>query len=343
MSENNSDDFSSQDELPRPEDVPPCVALQGGDDRMFDVCLGIARLCNGQWDVYEQWIRDWNKRFNRPPWDDYRVDYKLQQGWIAAGWTDFEPPEFSTQKKIKRSRVNFEVLHHLIWSYNAKGKYDLLVATLAERATVPPLERVIDEMYPGNPWLCWAKGFQGHAYTGRREKIRGVEHCMEWLVPSPMSKQTGYAVSTKNPHSYRCLENACEHRRYFVIEFDLKPSSRATPQEISAWEREKAFWNQEGISIWDVQAVLLEYLATLTEPSIWPFMIVHSGGKSLHFWYAINENFSEEAALHLLEQAIPLGADYHGADKEHFFRFPGGTRASENNQPQTILFYEKPI
>ena len=72
-----------------------------------------------------------------------------------------------------------------------------------------------------------------------------------------------------------------------------------------------------------------------------PFLVVHTGGKSLHSWYAIHPGFPHSMALDLLSRAIPLGADKHAEQPEQLFRFPGGTRKSEQNQPQSIIFYDR--
>ena len=207
----------------------------------------------------------------------------------------------------------------------SKGLFDQLVAK-GRSLSIPPLEEVIDRIYPGNPLLCRAATFQGWAGTGPREDLRGKEKEFEWIVPSPMSKRTGFAVSTGNQKSHRCLGNAGP-MKYIIHDFDLD----------GRFESLITKWNAEGISIRDVQAALIHHLATTGKPKAWPFMIVDSGGKSLQSWFQINANFPKSAALALLARAVPLGADYRADQTERFFRFPGGTRKSENSQPQPII------
>jgi hypothetical protein len=115
-----------------------------------------------------------------------------------------------------------------------------------------------------------------------------------------------------------------------VIEFDF---TKLFQKHIDAWAA-------KGISTRDVQAWLVHWLGTTGEPRQWPFMIVDTGGKSLHNWYQINKKFSEQNALDLLSRAIPLGADKRAEQPEQFFRFPGGTRKSERSQPQPVLYYD---
>jgi hypothetical protein len=144
-----------------------------------------------------------------------------------------------------------------------------------------------------------------------------------------MSKVTGLAPTTGNPNSHRCIGNAGP-MKYIVIEFDLD----------SRFDSIKPKWEAEGISLRDVQAALIHHLATTGKPKAWPFMIVDSGGKSLHSWFQINANFPKSAALALLARAVPLGADHRANETERFFRFPGGTRKSEKSQPQPVLLYD---
>ena len=277
-------------------------------------------------------MQAWNTQRCRPPWPAYRVEYKTRQGWEEVHGQEGLPSEIGNYPrlgKVRKSKVNFKALDKI--AFQAKGDYQRLLEGMAGMDPLPPLETIIDQMYPGNPWIARAAGSQKWAYTDRRESIRGKEKEFEWIVPNPMISQTGYAKSTRNPNSYRCETNAATTRRYIVIEFDFTKDFKSNLEA----------WAKEGISGRDVQAALIHWLAKTGPNRQWPFMIVDSGGKSLHSWYAIHRGFSEQNALALLQRAIPLGADFHAGKTEWFFRFPGGTRKSEQSQTQTILFYDR--
>ena len=316
----------SQPELPEIKDVDPAIEGSGGDAHTNAVAILISEKTT-EFEQAWTWISKWNKTCV-PPWPEYRLKEKLTSAWnyVYPDILRTISPEEANRPRARRKKVSFKRLDEI--AFTAKGKYDELLAFLAGHK-VPPLEQVIDEMYPGNPILCWASGRQWWMRTGHREAIRGVEHQLEWLVPSPMSALRGTAMSGKE-NSVRCRDNAGPFR-YMVIEFDFTEDFR---EHIDAWAK-------EGISTRDVQARLILWLALEGEPRAWPFMIVDSGKKSLHTWYAIHERFTEEDAMDLLSRAIPLGADKHADQPEQFFRFPGGTRKSDKSQPQPILYYDR--
>ena len=315
-------------DLPRVCDIEPAISGQGGDDHTFAVAKQIAR-CTADLELFTAWMTEWN-RGCQPPWPAHRLAYNIRKAWKIVhesnGQETFYVPEPDTLLKAKKSRVSFRALDKV--AFQAHGAFDQLLAAAAKATPVPPLEKLIDQLYPGNPLICRATGNEAWARTAPRESIRGVEKEFEWIVPSPMRKETGYTKEGK-PGSHRCRDNAGP-RRYIVIEFDFT----------SIFKKHLDAWAAKGISGRDVQAALILLLATTGSPRAWPFMIVDTGGKSLHSWYAIHKHFDEQNALDMLARAIPFGADKRAEQPEQFFRFPGGTRKSEKNQPQTILFYD---
>lgn len=313
-------------DLPKPIDVEPAIAGSGGDDHTYAVARSIAEL-TADFDLYSSWMQEWNQRCI-PPWDQYRLAHNIRKGWNAIhGHDGFYLPPPDVIPHVRKSRVALRRLDEL--AFTAKGKFGELLAFLKpKRKAIPTSEAIIDRLYPGNPLICRAAGGEWWARTAPRESIRGVEHEFEWIVPSPMSKVTGY-TKTGRPGSHRCRDNSGP-RIYIVIEFDY---GKTFKKRIEAWAA-------EGISTRDVQAMLILWLATTGEPRAWPFMIVDTGGKSLHSWYQISKRFSEQNALDLLARAIPFGADPRADQPEQFFRFPGGTRKSDRCQPQPVLFYD---
>jgi hypothetical protein len=65
-------------------------------------------------------------------------------------------------------------------------------------------------------------------------------------------------------------------------------------------------------------------------------MIVHSGGKSLHAWFAV-ANADETQINRFMRYAELLGADPAGRVKSQYFRMPHGTRDNGKRQPVVYL------
>ena len=328
--ENTHPEDLSQDffeiELPEISDVPPAIEGRNGDGHTNSVAILIARS-TPDFDQAWEWMLRWNK-ICKPVWPEYRLKQKLESAWNYAHPNEFIiiPEEEINRPRARKRKVSFKRLNE--FASQAKGKYDELLSAIKDKE-IPPLEELIDQMYPGNPLICRATGSWKHAMTDTRESFRGVEKEMEWIVPSPMSKMTGVTKGGRDG-SRRCRDNAGPWR-YMVIEFDFTVEFK---EHIDAWAA-------AGISTRDVQARLILWLAVEGECRQWPFMIVDSGKKSLHSWYAIHRNFPEWAAMDLLSRAIPLGADKHADQPEQFFRFPGGTRKSDKGQSQPVIFYDR--
>jgi hypothetical protein len=313
--------------LPPIEEIAPAIDGHGGcHDHTIAVACNRARDSFGDYDAFVGWMQEWNQTCE-PPWSEYELNHKIHDAWEMV-YGDIKIT-LDTLPRAKKGKPSIRAIDKL--ARGAQGKYHQLLDAIAGRP-IPPLEEIIDRMYPGNPLLCRAAASQRWARTDTRESIRGVEKEMEWLVPSPMSKVTGFAHSTNNPNSHRCRENAGP-RVYLVLDFDLS--------EINGLGESIAKWKAKGVSIWDVQAVIIAHLANEGNPRQGPFMIVNTGGKSLHSWYVIHAGFPEAMALDFLSRAIPLGADKRAELPEQLFRFPGGTRKSDSNQPQSILLYDE--
>ena len=307
--------------LPDVAEIAPAVSGNGGHDHTFAVACDRAQDCFGDVDTFVQWMNEWNETC-KPPWSQYELDHKIHDAWAEV----YGEIKTDTLPRAKKRKPNVQAINRL--AKGARGQYQQLLDAVAGRP-IPPLEKIIDQIYPGNPLLCRATGDERWARTAPRESIRGVEKEIEWVVPSPMSKPMGLNMAGKPSH--RCRDNSGPLVN-IVLDFDLS--------ELSGLGESIAKWNAEGISIWDVQAAIIAHLAIEGNPRAWPFMIVNTGGKSLHSWYSIHSGFPRSMALDFLSRAIPLGADKNAERPEQFFRFPGGTRKSDKGQPQTILFYD---
>ena len=112
--------------------------------------------------------------------------------------------------------------------------------------------------------------------------------------------------------SPRCQNNVLV-RRYLVAEYD----------DASLTKR--------------MQAQLATALANLA-PLV---MAVHSGGKSVHAWYAV-EAMSEEEQVRFFAVACLLGADQSRWDKCGWLRMPGGLRVKSDGARvrQQILYFD---
>ena len=164
-------------------------------------------------------------------------------------------------------------------------------------------EGVIDQIIPGNPYICVARKKPADSRTLPREVWRGRLSDSSLIVPSPMSSPMG--TTKDGRRSPRCLDNVGP-RRFLVVEFDS--------------------------GTLDSQAARLWHLAERM-----PFVLaVHSGGKSIHGWYFV-AGTPENHLLGFMRFAVMLGADQATWTRCQLVRMPGGLR--DNGQRQMILYF----
>lgn len=168
------------------------------------------------------------------------------------------------------------------------------------------IEWILDQLFPNNPLLCcgWDLTL---CVTAKREDWRGQMAEMQFIVPNPMSSERGLTQEGKESH--RCLNNTGS-RRYLVIEQDIGTR--------------------------DEQAAILAHLATLG-PLV---MIVDSGGKSIHGWFACLDR-AEEQQRAFMKHAVSLGADPATWTRCQFVRMPGGQR--DGGALQRVLFFNPSV
>jgi hypothetical protein len=166
-------------------------------------------------------------------------------------------------------------------------------------------EEIIDALFPGNPLLCC--GFSNSKFDTRsREEWRGKLSTLQLIVPSPMTARSGLTQEGKrSPHAL----SITGPRRYLVVEFDLGSV--------------------------DDDAALLLYLAETKGPLA---LVVHSGNKSLHGWFACHGQ-TEERLRRFMERVVSLGADPATWTRSQFVRIPDGTRKDGRRQ---VVFYFNP-
>src|SRR5262249_53963022 len=119
-----------------------------------------------------------------------------------------------------------------------------------------------------------------------------------FIVPSPMSKIQG--INQEGKQSWRCLDNTGE-RFYLVIECDIQRSKPGKPE--SPWDPLVDSWTQKGITIAHASGAILWKLSEWL-PLV---MVVYSGGKSFHGWFACR-GVAEEELHRFMRNAVLLGA-----------------------------------
>ena len=166
----------------------------------------------------------------------------------------------------------------------------------------PRTESIIDELFPGNPWLCVGASSRRFG-TRRREDWRGSLHGRQLIVPSPMTAKIGTTKAGRT--SAHTLDNTGP-RRFLVVEFDT--------------------------GTFDDHAAVLWHLAGLA-PLV---LAVLSGNKSLHGWFNVQR--SPEARQHrFMRYAVSLGADKATWTRSQFVRLPDGLR--DNGTRQGIIYF----
>lgn len=139
-----------------------------------------------------------------------------------------------------------------------------------------------------------------------------VIHAWQYIVPNPMTKETGRTKSGKEG-SPRSLDNATKEadRLFFPVEFDLGLDGTPVPK--------------------DDQARRIRFLSTFA-PRNPLAMVVSSGGKSLHAWFNVH-NWEAELKAKFWTIAQQLGADPAGENLAQYFRLPGGIRRKPGEPP----------
>ena len=118
--------------------------------------------------------------------------------------------------------------------------------------------QVLDALYQPGDFVCAGadvRKMETRTYAEWGVDILDCQH----IVPSPMAARTG--LTKDGRESPRTLTNAATRRRYLVVEFD-----RATVTQ---------------------QASRIAWLQQTAPPKIALTLVVHSGRKSLHAWYAV--------------------------------------------------------
>jgi hypothetical protein len=188
-------------------------------------------------------------------------------------------------------------------------------------------EEIIDILFPGNPLLCIGETAYRFA-TRRREDWDGRLSELPLIVANPMLSVTG--IAQHGGESEHTLD-ATAARIYLPIEFDFsRTDNKGKPTVflplIDSWER-------DGISILDACAALLRYLADRL-----PLVVaVHSGGRSVHGWFAVFDRDEESESWPFMRRAFQLGCDPVTWRRSQFVRLADGRRQNGVRQATYYL------
>jgi AAA domain len=166
--------------------------------------------------------------------------------------------------------------------------------------TVEPWE-VLNLLFKGDPLLCLAANPQETFHTQKLSEWKASGIQQNFIVPSPMTKQTG--ITKEGKESGRCNENTGE-RAYLVIESD----------ELTRSE----------------QWTLIAYLSGFA-PLV---MVLDTGNKSLHAWFRCDGKAEKD----FMREAVRLGADKATWTACQLVRVPGGSHAKTRKPHEVLVF-----
>jgi hypothetical protein len=317
------------------ERMDPAIAGSGGHDRTFAVAATLLHGFAFDRGTALALLTEWNTTHCQPPWSDRELIHKIDS---AMGRPSEKPLGYLIGKTCPRA----EHLHHAPAMKTAPAwpvrDHERILTLLTDSFTslsdlealspVPPAGltdpyAIIDHLFlsggPPDPWLCFA-GSPTTPATRRRSEWQGHLDRARFVVPSPMTGPKGKTQDGRD--SVRCLGNTCP-RRFLVIESDFTESGDGP---LFAHLRET------GGTVPDLCATVLRHLAEYA-PLV---MAVHSGGKSLHGWFAVL-NQSESDLKRFMRWACLYGADKATWTRCQLVRMPCGTR--DDGRPQSVHFF----
>lgn len=173
-------------------------------------------------------------------------------------------------------------------------------------------------------WVCIGPTLPGmrtfKLNTLRDRGAGGVYSSLQFVVPNPMSRETG--ITKAGSVGWRTRDNATSEkdRLFYIVEWDLDAQGNRVPK--------------------DVQARRLWFLNAFAEGRL--AMVVDSGGKSLQGWFR-TKGLPQRDVEVFWKLALALGADPKGAQPEQAFRAPAGTRYPKTGggegTPQSVVYF----
>lgn len=184
-------------------------------------------------------------------------------------------------------------------------------------------DEVIDILFPGDPLLCVGLTTKT-CETRSRKTWRGLLQGLQFMVPSPMRALIGKTRDGRT--SRRCLDNVGP-RKFLVIEHDPLKWDELEAGQRAGFSNEQSYYETKR----DEQASILWHLAEFAPLAL----VVHSGGKSLHGWFACKQS-DEQTQLRFMRYAVALGADTATWTKCQPVRLPEGKR--DNGKKQSVIY-----
>jgi len=169
---------------------------------------------------------------------------------------------------------------------------------------LPPMKWFLEQLFPADSLLCVGKSCRVCTTRPLSSLLCSKLGAAEFIVPSPMTATHGITKTGKR--SMHSLSNTGE-RMYLVTEFDSGTA--------------------------DEQSALIWYLRD-SAPLV---MVLRSGGKSLHAWWAC-AGVDETKVLRFFRYAVSLGADPATWTRSQFVRIPQGWRADKQARQQVHFF-----
>jgi hypothetical protein len=287
--------------------MDPAIERNGGDRQTFIVACKLVEFGLSQSDAMTV-LLEYNTRC-QPAWNEAGLTRKLRAAFSrAAPDTRFDDEAIFTpgvKERPKWPPLN-GARQAAVIKQQAMGLSDLL-----ERSPVnlesPSPQVYLNDLFPGIPLICCGKNSM-QFWTKPLRDFGDSFGRMQLIVPSPMSALTGKIQDPDpdGPTESAHTKDNTGNRRFAVVEFDNGTSHD--------------------------HAALLWHLADYA-PLV---MAVHSGGKSLHGWFFV-ENAGEDLVFRFYRYAVSIGADRATFLKSQFVRIPDGMR--ENGKRQVVYYF----
>jgi hypothetical protein len=223
-------------------------------------------------------------------------------------------------------KVNLDSIREIV-SSNHDRMADLVARSSikVDPDDVDAADNIVDLLFPDGDILCVAGNiyYQVAYRHGNLDEPLGT---VPFIVPNPMRTEGVYEKDVFSPKT----NTNVLYRRWLCVEWDI-PLDHSIP---SFWHPLVKEWSNMGVTTKDAQTRLLAHLATF---EFTLGMVVDSGGKSLHSWFAA-AHANETQIERFMRYAISIGADAAGRVPSQFFRMPHGTR--DNGKRQPVLFID---
>lgn len=313
--------------------MEPAISGSGGHDKTYAAAATLVHGFALDRETALALLREWNGTHCRPEWSERELIHKIESALARPS------------EKPRGHLIGDESpapLHHAppakpIPTWPAPD-HDRILALLREsfvslrdlEATSPirpadldDVHAIVDRLFLSerepNPFLCLAKEIKKPA-TRRRSEWQGHLERARFIVPNRMTSPNGKTRDGRD--SVRCLANTGP-RRFLVIECDFT-EGRDGP----LFDHLRA----TGATVADLCATVLVHLAGFA-PLV---MAVHSGGKSLHGWFAVLDQ-PEADLRRFMRWACLYGADKATWTRCQLVRMPCGIR--DNGRPQSVHFF----